>query len=82
MLGKDLIYSAYGLKTASRDDPIIETVEHGLEAALAAMIPGRFLVDAFPIRELQRLDVRTLVLMLRICSEIYPCMVSWCRLET
>ena len=51
VLGKDLIYSAYGLRTASRDDPLIETVEHGLEATLAAMIPGRFLVDAFPIRE-------------------------------
>ncbi|GJE99702.1 cytochrome P450 [Phanerochaete sordida] len=49
VLGKDLIYSAYGLKTGSHDDPLIETVEHGLEATLAAMIPGRFLVDAFPI---------------------------------
>lgn len=57
VLSKDLIYSAYGLKTGSHDDPLIETVEHGLEATLAAMIPGRFLVDAFPIREWQTFDV-------------------------
>ncbi|EKM54962.1 uncharacterized protein PHACADRAFT_255217 [Phanerochaete carnosa HHB-10118-sp] len=49
VLGQVLIYSAYGVKTKNHDDPLIATVEHGVEAAVAAMSPGQFLVDILPI---------------------------------
>ena len=50
-VGHDLIYSAYGVKTERKDDPLIATVEQGLEAAIASMNPGAALVDLISIRE-------------------------------
>ena len=48
---QDLIYGAYGVEMKSRNDPLIATLKHGPEAAIAAMNPGAFLVDIIPIRE-------------------------------
>ncbi|GJE99705.1 cytochrome P450 [Phanerochaete sordida] len=49
VFGRQLVYSAYGIVTEDHDDPIIATVEHGLEAAVAAINPGKFLVDVLPV---------------------------------
>ena len=49
--GRELIYSAYGVDVQESDDSIIATAEHGLEASIVAMSPGRFWVDIFPICE-------------------------------
>ena len=50
-VGQDLIYSAYGVETKSKDDPLIATIEHGLEAGIESVNPGAFLVDLISIRE-------------------------------
>ncbi|EKM49100.1 uncharacterized protein PHACADRAFT_214509 [Phanerochaete carnosa HHB-10118-sp] len=47
-MGRELLYSAYGIDVQEKDDPIIATAEHGLESAVAAMNIGQFLVDLIP----------------------------------
>lgn len=41
----------YGIDVLPENDPYIELAEKGVEGITMAAIPGRFLVDFFPIRE-------------------------------
>ena len=61
-----------------KDDPLIGIVERGLEAPIAAMNPGAFLVEAIPISEKDAITCYT-YLRTEACpsSEIHPRMVPW-----
>ncbi|GJE99706.1 cytochrome P450 [Phanerochaete sordida] len=47
-LGRVLLHSAYGIDVRRKDDPVVQVAERGLEAAIAALSPGQFLVDLIP----------------------------------
>ncbi|KZP18888.1 cytochrome P450 [Athelia psychrophila] len=47
-IGATILDIAYGIKAQPEHDPLIEMVEDALAIAVAALVPGRFLVDAVP----------------------------------
>lgn len=73
--GRVLIHSAYGVDVKERADPIIVAAERGLEASIAAMNPGQFLVDIIPICE--RSSLIPLKFSSFSSSEVCSCMASW-----
>lgn len=50
IIGRQALYTAYGVDVQERGDTMIKTAEHAHEAVVASMTPGQFLVDMIPIR--------------------------------
>lgn len=40
---------SHGIQTRGQDDPYINVVEQALQGLIQAIVPGRFLVETFPI---------------------------------
>ncbi|KAJ7032293.1 cytochrome P450 [Mycena alexandri] len=49
MAGEVILGVAYGIKVLPVDDPYIALAERAVQSAAEASIPGRFMVDAFPL---------------------------------
>lgn len=49
IIGRQALYTAYGVDVQERGDTMIRTAEHAHEAVVASMTPGQFLVDVIPI---------------------------------
>ncbi|KAF8199264.1 cytochrome P450 [Mycena galopus ATCC 62051] len=49
MAGKLIMSITYGLEVLPKNDPYVELAEAAVEGLNTAMIPGRFLVDSFPL---------------------------------
>ncbi|KAJ7118254.1 cytochrome P450 [Mycena epipterygia] len=49
MAGEIIISVAYGIDVLPLNDPYITIAEEAVQAAIAALIPGRFLVDSIPL---------------------------------
>ena len=50
IIGRQALYTAYGLDIHERGDDTTKTAEHALEVMDTALTPGQFLVDVIPIR--------------------------------
>ncbi|KAK7035796.1 cytochrome P450 [Favolaschia claudopus] len=48
MAAKIVMSIAYGIDVAPADDPYVELADKAVEGLVTAIVPGRFLVDAFP----------------------------------
>ncbi|KAJ7115441.1 cytochrome P450 [Mycena epipterygia] len=49
MAGKIIMSVAYGIQILPANDPYISLADRAVQGLMTALVPGRFLVDAFPI---------------------------------
>lgn len=49
--------TAYGLQIQPKNDPYVAMVDAALTGVVEALVPGAFLVDLFPIRELMKIYI-------------------------
>jgi len=49
MISGTLLSLAYGIPTKPENDPMVHLAEKAMAASAAGAIPGRFLVDVFPL---------------------------------